>query len=146
MEEDESVDIVDNKAVNEEYKIWKKNAPFLYDVIITHALDWPTLTIQWFPDAETPPGKNYSIHRLLMGTHTSGSQQDYLQIAQVQIPNQVSGDDEDDDLDDDEEDADGMGREAYDDERGGAEECFCLRKLRREMLNFAVFRTGWLRS
>lgn len=53
-----------------------------------------------------------------MGTHTSGAQQDYLQIAQVQIPNQVSGDDEDDDLEDD-EDADGMGREAYDDERGG---------------------------
>ncbi|KAG8903018.1 Histone acetyltransferase type B subunit 2 [Tulasnella sp. 417] len=117
MDEDDSIDTVDNKAVNEEYKIWKKNAPFLYDVIITHALDWPTLTIQWFPDAETPPGKNYSVHRLLMGTHTSGAQQDYLQIAQVQIPNQVSGDDEDDDLEDD-EDGDGMGREAYDDERG----------------------------
>lgn len=99
----------------------KKNAPFLYDVIITHALDWPTLTIQWFPDAETPAGKNYSVHRLLMGTHTSGSQQDYLQIAQVQIPNQKTGD-----LDDEDEDEDGdaggdaeMGKEEYDDERGG---------------------------
>lgn len=99
----------------------KKNAPFLYDVIITHALDWPTLTIQWFPDAETPSGKNYSVHRLLMGTHTSGAQQDYLQIAQVQIPNQKTRDaDGDDEGDEDEggEDAE-MGREAYDDERGG---------------------------
>lgn len=31
----------------------KKNAPYLYDVIITHALDWPSLTCQWFPDKES---------------------------------------------------------------------------------------------
>lgn len=31
----------------------KKNAPFLYDVVITHALDWPSLTVQWFPDRES---------------------------------------------------------------------------------------------
>jgi histone-binding protein RBBP4 len=48
-----------------EYKIWKKNwfikrwrlsnvfSPFLYDIVVTHALDWPTLTTQWFPDKET---------------------------------------------------------------------------------------------
>jgi len=26
--------------VNEEYKIWKKNTPFLYDLVVTHALEW----------------------------------------------------------------------------------------------------------
>ena len=31
----------------------KKNAPYLYDVVITHALDWPSLTCQWFPDKES---------------------------------------------------------------------------------------------
>ena len=31
----------------------KKNAPFLYDVVITHALDWPSLSVQWFPDRES---------------------------------------------------------------------------------------------
>lgn len=157
MEEDEPIDAVDNKTVNEVWSIRnippgdmnlthylccdrntkygrqlvrsrsnrvdyqrltirKKNAPFLYDTIITHALDWPTLTIQWFPDAEASSDKNYSIHRLLMGTHTSGAQQDYLQIAQVQLPNQVRGDD---DREDEEGGDDEMGREAYDDERGG---------------------------
>ena len=30
----------------------KKNAPYLYDLIITHALDWPSLTCQWFPDKD----------------------------------------------------------------------------------------------
>lgn len=55
-----------------EYKIWKKNAPFLYDLILrfvftvhrqappkqpltrySSALEWPTLTTQWFPDKQT---------------------------------------------------------------------------------------------
>ncbi|KAF8240796.1 WD40 repeat-like protein [Tricholoma matsutake] len=76
----------ENKLINEEYKTWKKNAPYLYDVVITHALDWPSLTCQWFPDKESPLNKPYSTHRLLLGTHTSGQAQDYLQIAAVQIP------------------------------------------------------------
>jgi hypothetical protein len=37
---------VEDQAVNEEYKIWKKNTPFLYDLILSHALEWPSLTAQ----------------------------------------------------------------------------------------------------
>ena len=36
--------------ITEEYKIWKKNTPFLYDLVMTHALEWPSLTVQWLPD------------------------------------------------------------------------------------------------
>jgi histone-binding protein RBBP4 len=32
------------------------------------------------------PGQDYSTHRLLIGTHTSGAEQNYLQIANVQLP------------------------------------------------------------
>lgn len=38
---------VDERVIGEEYKIWKKNSPFLYDCVITHALDWPSLTVDW---------------------------------------------------------------------------------------------------
>ncbi|KAJ3137280.1 CCR4-Not complex caf1 ribonuclease subunit Caf1 [Geranomyces variabilis] len=79
--------VIDEKVINEEYKIWKKNSPFLYDTVITHALEWPTLTAQWLPDIERPEGKDYTVQRLLIGTHTSDSEQNYLQIARVQIPN-----------------------------------------------------------
>ena len=58
---------VEEKVINEEYKIWKKNTPFLcvprrclgtffhiyfvsYDLVMTHALEWPSLTVQWLPD------------------------------------------------------------------------------------------------
>lgn len=50
--EDEDPSIQLEKNINEEYKIWKKNAPYLYDLVVTHALEWPTLTAQWFPDVE----------------------------------------------------------------------------------------------
>lgn len=45
-------DAIEEKTINEEYKTWKKNAPFLYDMILSTALDWPTLTVQWFPDKQ----------------------------------------------------------------------------------------------
>lgn len=33
------------RLINEEYKTWKKNSPFLYDMILGTALTWPTLTV-----------------------------------------------------------------------------------------------------
>jgi histone-binding protein RBBP4 len=50
------------------------------------ALEWPTLTTQWFPDVKEPADKNYRIHRLLLGTHTTPGQSNYVQVAEVEIP------------------------------------------------------------
>ncbi|CAF5154016.1 unnamed protein product, partial [Rotaria magnacalcarata] len=68
------------------YKIWKKNSAFLYDLIMTHALEWPSLTVQWLPHVTKPEdSKEYTVHRLILGTHTS-DEQNHLVIACVQIP------------------------------------------------------------
>jgi len=53
---------------------------------MTHALEWPSLTAQWLPDVTRPEGKDYSIHRLILGTHTS-DEQNHLLIASVQVCN-----------------------------------------------------------
>jgi len=79
-------DAAEERLINEEYKIWKKNTPFLYDLVMTHALEWPSLTAQWLPDFTMPEGKDYTIHRLILGTHTS-DEQNHLVIASVQLPN-----------------------------------------------------------
>lgn len=50
----------------------------------------------------SPPNADYTLHRLLLGTHTSGAAGDHLIIAQVQIPKAVEGN---------------LGE--YDDEKGG---------------------------
>lgn len=85
-EEEDYPDEVEERLINEEYKIWKKNTPFLYDLVITHALEWPSLTVQWLPTKEFVTDKGYSKQRLLLGTHTSENEQNYLMIAEVQLP------------------------------------------------------------
>ncbi|GER38107.1 histone-binding protein MSI1 [Striga asiatica] len=60
-DEEEMRGEIEERLINEEYKIWKKNTPFLYDLVITHALEWPSLTVEWLPDREEPPGKDYSL-------------------------------------------------------------------------------------
>lgn len=100
-EEEEMRGEIEERLINEEYKIWKKNSPFLYDLVITHALEWPSLTVEWLPDRHEPPGKDYSLQKVILGTHTSENEPNYLMLAQVQLP-----------LDDSENDA-----RHYDDDR-----------------------------
>ena len=52
MDEEQEEEQMEEKIVNEEYKTWKKNAPFLYDLMLSTALEWPTLTTQWLPDKQ----------------------------------------------------------------------------------------------
>ena len=51
--------------------------------VITHALEWPSLTAQWLP--EVSQGQDFHTHRLILGTHTS-DEQNHLIIASVQLP------------------------------------------------------------
>jgi hypothetical protein len=44
---------IEEKTINEEYTIWKKNAPLLYNLVITHALERSSLTTQWLPHKRT---------------------------------------------------------------------------------------------
>ena len=74
------------KIINDEYKMWKKHTPFLYDLVMTDILEWPTLTVQWLPDKVCVPDRDYSVQRLLLGTHTSDGEQNYLEIAEVRLP------------------------------------------------------------
>lgn len=40
-------------VLDDNFVIRKKNSPYLYDVVMTSALSWPSLTCQWFPDKES---------------------------------------------------------------------------------------------
>ena len=41
---------IEEMMINEEYKIWKKNSPFLYDIVYSHCLVWPSLTVEWLSE------------------------------------------------------------------------------------------------
>lgn len=71
---------------------------------------------------DSPPGKPYTSHRLLLGTHTSGQGKEYLQIATLQLPKNEA----------DAAERDVLSRDQYDDDKGGvwrALSSLCYRAL-----------------
>ena len=78
-------DILDERLIDAEYKIWKKNTPYLYDFVLTHSLEWPSLTCQWLPIARAK-GTTSIEHQVLIGTHTTENEPNYLMIASCQLP------------------------------------------------------------
>ena len=78
----------DKAQIAEEYRVWKKNSPFMYDLVMTHALEWASLTVQWLPGVET--SSTESIYQVILGTHTSEEAQNYLMIADIKLPAPLS--------------------------------------------------------
>lgn len=74
--------------LEEEFSVWKKNTPFLYDLIISHALEWPSLTVHWLPSAPTPYADDgsFAVHKLILGTHTSDDHPNFLLVADAHLP------------------------------------------------------------
>lgn len=78
------------EQLDEEFSVWKKNTPFLYDLVISHPLEWPSLTVQWVPLADplshpTDPS-SFSVHKLVLGTHTSDDFPNFLMVADAVLP------------------------------------------------------------
>lgn len=48
----DNADEIEEQRIFEEYKIWKKHTPFLYDTLYSHALTWPSLTVEWMPNRD----------------------------------------------------------------------------------------------
>lgn len=71
--------------VENDYRVWKKNVPYLYSYLLTSSLLWPSLTVQWFPDVEFNEANKSYTYRLLSGTFTSSSAHENLKILQVAL-------------------------------------------------------------
>lgn len=78
-------DVLAERLIDAEYKIWKKNTPYLYDFVMTHSLEWPSLTCQWLPTVKTSTSEKSEEHSMLIGTHTTG-EQNYLMVANINLP------------------------------------------------------------
>lgn len=80
------------KVINEEFKIWKKTVPLLYDTIHTHVLDSPLLSVQFLPKYTVSEDKNKLSVQVVFGTNTSGREQDYVKLAQLELPSTLAAD------------------------------------------------------
>ncbi|ODV83684.1 hypothetical protein CANARDRAFT_9248 [[Candida] arabinofermentans NRRL YB-2248] len=80
------------KITNEEYKIWKKTSPMLYDLMYSQSLDWPSLTVEWTKDYKVDPSRQTLLANIMIGTHTTGSAQNHLKHYTVELPAATSPD------------------------------------------------------
>ena len=61
----------DSSIAEDEYKVWRKNTPFLYDVVMVHNLEWPSLTAQWLPTVTKCVRARVGTHRARVRPHLS---------------------------------------------------------------------------
>ncbi|CAH9144165.1 unnamed protein product [Cuscuta epithymum] len=71
--------------VQEEFAVWKGNTPLLYDFVISHSLEWSSLTVQWLPSPPTDEGP-FSIHNLILGTHSAVDCPNFVMLARAYLP------------------------------------------------------------
>ncbi|KAH3672834.1 hypothetical protein WICMUC_004056 [Wickerhamomyces mucosus] len=81
------------KLNNEEFKLWKKSVPLLYETIQTYVLDSPSLTVQSLPKYELSFDKNEIDINLLLGTFSSiysTNSKEYLKHDIIRLPSTLS--------------------------------------------------------
>ncbi|CCH43834.1 putative WD repeat-containing protein [Wickerhamomyces ciferrii] len=87
--------IENEKLINEEFKIWKKSVPLLYDTIQTYVQDTPSLTIETLPNLEFSNDQNEVEAKFLLGTyshhhHGGENSENYLKLASIKLPSTLT--------------------------------------------------------
>lgn len=77
---------LNEKVTNEEYKLWKKHSPFLYDTCLVSSLQWPSLSVQWFPTSTEQGTNTFLSSNLLLSTAAPVEETNYLFKALVDLP------------------------------------------------------------
>ncbi|XP_055354410.1 histone-binding protein RBBP4-like [Paramacrobiotus metropolitanus] len=82
-----------DKRINEDYKLWKKNIPFLYDVCLMTATQFPSYTVDWVPESQTVTdeelGLEYVQQKIVLGTTARNEEDVHLNgivIMNVRFP------------------------------------------------------------
>lgn len=75
--------------INQEYKLWKKQAQNYYDFLLMHSVDWPTYTFQWLPEFEVK--EDYTSYYALIASSSTDPEQCQLQKIRVDYPCETKG-------------------------------------------------------
>eukprot|EP00916_Digyalum_oweni_P017252 GHVL01028231.1.p1 GENE.GHVL01028231.1~~GHVL01028231.1.p1 ORF type:complete len:480 (+),score=146.18 GHVL01028231.1:1343-2782(+) len=75
------------EAVEEQQKKWRKNIPWLYDLMLVNELEHPSFCVDWLPKMIDVSDKDYSICKLVLGSQTFETHPNYILVADIKIPN-----------------------------------------------------------
>uniref|UniRef100_A0A0L0P268 Histone-binding protein RBBP4-like N-terminal domain-containing protein n=1 Tax=Candidozyma auris TaxID=498019 RepID=A0A0L0P268_CANAR len=74
------------QVINEEFKIWKKTVPLLYDTIHTQALEHSLLSVDFLPNYTYSDDKNTISVQLVLGTNSYTKEADFVRLASLDLP------------------------------------------------------------
>lgn len=77
---------VEEEVETERFKLWKRNIPFLYDVMMINSLEWPSLTVQWLPETVHVNYRQFVQQKILLGTQAFAGNDNYLLIGNLITP------------------------------------------------------------
>ncbi|KAJ0024625.1 hypothetical protein Pint_06721 [Pistacia integerrima] len=72
------------------FEYWKRNRTFMYNKIINHFLEWPCHTVEWLPGKWKLSDRECYVHQLILGTHATRNEPNYLIVADVLFPEDES--------------------------------------------------------
>ena len=63
-----------------------RSSSAVYDIVVTHALEWPSLTADWLPNPLVDEEQHTIVHNLVLGTHSGEGAENALLLANVTLP------------------------------------------------------------
>lgn len=80
--------IVEDRVISDEFKLWKKNCSFSYDFVMSRSLEYPSTIVRWFNDAESLPDdpKNCERQTVLFSAKTNNDEENYLLLSSIIMP------------------------------------------------------------
>ncbi|KAI5949543.1 hypothetical protein KGF54_005420 [Candida jiufengensis] len=76
------------KVINEEFKIWKKTVPLLYDFIHTFALNYPSTVFQWLPTYNKIDDDNVEV-KFVHSNNSINKIENSLNVASITLPSSI---------------------------------------------------------
>ena len=76
-----------DKQINDQYKKWKRNVTFLYDLVLAHVLEWPSTCIQWTGKCDSTSKRDVNKHEVLFSSRCLNPKDTTVNVANVDVPN-----------------------------------------------------------
>lgn len=70
------------QAINETYKIWKSNVPFLYSILHVYELPSCSQTVDWIPESYL--SDNWELNKIVIGSNSFTK--NYIMVIDVALP------------------------------------------------------------
>ena len=79
-----------DKQIHEDFKKWKRNINFLYDIVLSHVLEWPATSFEWTGNCDSVSKRDVNQYEALFASRCMEPEDTTINVARVDIPSSDS--------------------------------------------------------